>query len=350
MSDAPTRSRILYIDDDPVLARLIQKALARVGIEVVHAPDATEADRLLLGEKFSAVVLDHYLPSGTGIDILARMRAAGSKVPAIYVTGSSEATVAVAALKAGADDYVIKSATEEFLPLLERSIRQAIVKLELEEARDRADAETHAARARAEMLLSEVHHRVANSLAMVQSLLRLQAQASASEEVRTALAEAQGRIGAVAAVHRSLYLGNEGRQVELGTYLRTMLSDFTATLPSEVRLEVATVPVHIGADRAVCLGVVVSELVTNAAKYAWPGGTGGRLSVTLAEGRDGKGRLVVADDGIGSSPLSESRGTGLGRRLMRAMVDQLGGTVEQPDTARGTTVVIEFETECETVG
>ncbi|AXQ93426.1 response regulator [Cereibacter azotoformans] len=348
MNDAPERPRILYIDDDPVLARLIQKALARAGMEVIHAPDADEANRLLAAEPFHAVVLDHYLPSGTGLEILGRMRAGGSRVPAIYVTGSSEATIAVAALKAGADDYVIKSATDEFLPLLQRSIRQAIAKVELEQAKARADAETRAARARAEMLLSEVHHRVANSLAMVQSLLRLQAQASGSDEVKTALAEAQGRIGAVAAVHRSLYLGNEGRQVELGTYLRTMLDDFTATLPPGVQLDVSTETVHVGADRAVCLGVVVSELVTNAAKYAWPSGNGGQLSVRLAVSEPGRGRLEVCDDGIGSSPLTESRGTGLGRRLMRAMVDQLGGTVEQPATAAGTCVVIDFEAESET--
>ncbi|RHZ95272.1 response regulator [Cereibacter sphaeroides] len=349
MKDAPKRPRILYVDDDPVLARLIQKALTRVDMEVIHAPDATEAYRLLAAEEFQAVVLDHYLPSGTGLEILGRMRAEGSKIAAIYVTGSSDATIAVAALKAGADDYVIKSATEDFLPLLQRSIRQSIAKLELEEAKARADAETRAARARAEMLLSEVHHRVANSLAMVQSLLRLQAQASGSEEVKTALAEAQGRIGAVAAVHRSLYLGNEGRQVELGTYLRTMLADFTATLPPGVKLDVSTEPVQVSADRAVCLGVVVSELVTNAAKYAWPCGSGGSLTVSLTEPEPGRGRLSVSDDGIGSTPLAETRGTGLGRRLMRAMVDQLGGTVEQPVSAQGTTVVIDFEAECEAV-
>lgn len=146
MKDAPKRPRILYVDDDPVLARLIQKALSRVDMEVIHAPDATEAYRLLAAEEFQAVVLDHYLPSGTGLEILGRMRAEGSKIAAIYVTGSSDATIAVAALKAGADDYVIKSATEDFLPLLQRSIRQSIAKLELEEAKARADAETRAAR------------------------------------------------------------------------------------------------------------------------------------------------------------------------------------------------------------
>ncbi len=347
MMTGPACRRVLYVDDDPVLARLIQKTLARSGMQLVHAVDGARAETLLREETFCAVVLDHYLAVGTGLEILQHIRAEGLRLPVIYVTGSSEATIAIAALKAGADDYVLKTASEDFLPLLMCAIDHSIAKLELQDAKERADAEVRAARERAEMLLAEVHHRIANSLAMVKSLLRLQASASASDEVRTALGEAQIRIAAVAGVHRSLYLGDDMRVVELEPYLTTMLSDFAAAAPSSVKLEMALSPVSISADRAVCLGVMVSELVTNAVKYAWPSGDGGTLRVSLEEAAPGQARLKVSDDGVGIDPTLVAQGTGLGQQLLRAMGDQLGGTVEQVPVERGTCIVLQFPTDAD---
>jgi len=334
--------RVLYVDDDPILARLVEKALGRAGIEMCHAEDAASAEALIAAQRFDALVLDHYLPTGTGLDILRRMRAGGGRTPTIYVTGSSEATVAIDALKAGADDYVIKSTGEDFTALLHRAIDQAIAKAELLAAKDRADAETRIARERAEMLLAEVHHRVANSLSMVTSLLRLQASAGASDEVRTALSEAQTRIAAISGVHRSLYLGDDVHTVVLDAYLQSMLQDFRKTIPDSIRLTIDACPLKISADRAVSLGIVVSELATNAAKYAWPEGGAGELRVELTEPEPGLARLVVADDGIGSDPEGMALGTGLGQKLIRAMAERLEGSVVQPAVPKGTTVVVSF--------
>ncbi|AMY68572.1 response regulator [Frigidibacter albus] len=332
---------VLYVDDDPVLARLVQKVLGRAGIEIAHAGDAASAEALIAGQRFDALVLDHYLPGGTGLDILRRLRADGGRTPTIYVTGSSEATVAIDALKAGADDYVIKSTGEDFTALLRRAIDQAIAKAELLAAKERADAETRAARERAEMLLAEVHHRVANSLSMVTSLLRLQASA-ASEEVRSALAEAQTRIAAISGVHRSLYLGDDVHTVVLDAYLHAMLQDFRKTIPESIRLTIEACPLKISADRAVSLGIVVSELATNAAKYAWPAGGEGELRVELTEPEPGLARLVVSDDGIGSDPAGTAIGTGLGQKLIRAMAERLEGSVAQLAVPKGTTVEVSF--------
>jgi hypothetical protein len=334
--------RILYVDDDPGLVRLAQRALGREGHEVLHAGDAEAAHAHLGQGGFGAVVLDHYLPQGTGLDILRALRERGDGTPAIYVTGSSEATVAVEALKAGADDYVIKTADGDFLGLLGRAVGGAIARAEFKAAKARADAETRAARERAETLLAEVHHRVANSLAMVTSLLRIQAQASESHEVRQALAEAQGRIGAVAGVHRSLYLGDDVRTVALDAYLEGVLRDFAATLPPQVQLSVEAEPLTMSADRAVSLGIIVTELATNAVKYAWPGGHPGRLVVRLEAEGHGRACLVVEDDGEGMDRGGTARGTGLGRRLVRAMTDTLGGTVETVPRQAGTCVAVRF--------
>ncbi|MEI4488505.1 histidine kinase dimerization/phosphoacceptor domain -containing protein [Frigidibacter sp. MR17.14] len=334
-------ARVLYVDDDPILARLVEKRLSREGFELYHVSDAEAAEAALATGGVGVVVLDHYLVRGTGLDILRRLREAGSEIPAIYVTGSSEATVAIDALKAGADDYVIKSAADDFVALLQRAITLAIEKAELREARARADAETRAARERAEMLLAEVHHRVANSLSMVTSLLRLQASASGSDEVRTALAEAQTRIAAVAGVHRGLYLGEDVQTILLDAYLDSLLRDFARTLPGNVRMRIEAEPVRISADRAVNLGILVSELATNAAKYAWPDGREGQLTIGIRECAAGEALLSVSDDGVGSKP-GEVQGTGLGRKLVVAMAERLEGKVEISSDGKGTSVALRF--------
>ena len=106
--------KILYIDDDYALFRLAQKSLGRLGYETEHAQDAVQGlERLAQGE-FHAIVLDHYLQGSTGLDFMRRLDEQGVVLPVVYVTGSSEATIAVDALKAGAADYVIKTVGDDF--------------------------------------------------------------------------------------------------------------------------------------------------------------------------------------------------------------------------------------------
>ena len=99
-----TKTRILYVDDDEGLARLAGKALSRVGLEVIHAPDHESGLTKLAEGGIAVIILDHYLKGTTGLAFLEALHQRGIEIPVIYVTGSSEATVAVEALKAGAED------------------------------------------------------------------------------------------------------------------------------------------------------------------------------------------------------------------------------------------------------
>ena len=119
------RARVLYIDDDPGLARLVQKTLESRGFEVsLEASGAAGLQRLLL-DRFDIVALDHHMPGQTGLDTLPQIRALPEAPPVIYVTGSEDSRVAVAALKAGAVDYVWKDVQGHFRDLLaEADIRR----------------------------------------------------------------------------------------------------------------------------------------------------------------------------------------------------------------------------------
>ena len=338
--------RILYIDDEPGLCRLVQRDLARHGYAVVTAGDGAAGVRLAAAGEFAAICVDHYMPGQDGLDTLAQLRALPMPAPVIYVTGSEEGRIAVAALRAGAADYVIKESGGEFLTLLRAAIDGAIERESLKRAQEAAELAVRGARDRAEelaqsraLLLREMNHRVANSLQLIASLTRLQEGAVADPAAREALAAMRGRVAAVAQVHQRLYTSEDVRIVALGDYLAGLLQEIGRALGGGT-IELQAAPLSVPPDRAVSLGVIVTELVTNALKYAYPGGTGGPIRVRLeAEGT--AGLLLVQDDWVGSNPGGPS-GTGLGRRIVEALAAGLGGAVEHRTGPTGTTVLVRF--------
>ncbi|GGC50015.1 two-component system sensor histidine kinase/response regulator [Siccirubricoccus deserti] len=341
-----TARRILYIDDEPGLCRLVQRDLERHGYVVETAPDGTTGLAMAAAGGFAAICLDHYMPGQDGLETLAGLRALPCPPPVIYVTGSDEGRIAVAALRAGAADYVIKEVGEEFLLLLRSAIEVAIERAALVEARSQAEAAVRDARDRAEelasqraVLLREVNHRVANSLQLIGSLARLQEGAVSDPAARNALAAMRNRIAAVAQVHRRLYTSDDVHSVALHEYLAGLLDEIGRSVGGRT-IALDAEPLEVPTDRAVSLGVIVSELVTNALKYAYPDATEGPIRVRL-RAEAGGGVLAVQDEGIGSA-AGEPGGTGLGRRIVEALSASVGGEVEHQAGPGGTSVSIRF--------
>ncbi|WP_417309408.1 sensor histidine kinase [Devosia sp.] len=337
---------ILYVDDDPALQRLVERTLKRRGHTVVLASDAEQGLAALKAGGIDVVALDHNLPTGTGIDLMAELPRLNLTPTVVYVTASAEMATAVAALKGGASDFVLKTVGEDFLLLLTSAIEGALEKTRLRAARDAAEREMRVARERAELLLGEVNHRVANSLAMVSSLVGLQANAVSDQVAKDALAETKARIFAIASVHQRLYSSGEVGVVELREYLEALLNQLDTTMRGEgavASIVKAMDPVNVATEQAISLGIIVTELVTNAFKYAYPDGHKGEIRVRMeVDGNDDRSvRLSVADDGPGWDGEGPARGTGLGSKIIAAMAQQLGGTVSYFADG-GTTVVVAF--------
>ncbi|MEO3998922.1 histidine kinase dimerization/phosphoacceptor domain -containing protein [Mesorhizobium sp. CAU 1732] len=342
----PNRTyRVLHIDDDPALARLVERALTRRGYAYEHAGDAQSGmDRIAMGG-VDVVVLDHFLDAGTGIGVLAELQAAPSPPPVVYVTGSQEPTVAVEALKAGAADYVLKTVGEDFIVLLTSAIEQSIEKARLERQKELAEQEVRAARDRAEILLTEVNHRVANSLALVAALVRMQASAVTDPKAKDALNETQARISAIAGLHRRLYTSDDVRSVSLDSYLSTLVEELDTAMKaaghqSRVRLDLA--PLTIPTDRAISIGMIVTELLTNAYKYAYPDNAAGEVRIVIRKASENRATLLVEDDGVGWDGTGKAKGTGLGTRIVSAMASQLGTTISYGDGRGGTRMSLEL--------
>ncbi len=198
-------------------------------------------------------------------------------------------------------------------------------------------------RDRAEVLLSEVNHRVANSLALLSSLVNLQSRALHDPASKEALAETQDRIFAISLVHKKLYTSNNARSVVLGDYLNGLLDHLRTSMRSQgggVTLKCDIEPVELETDASINLGVVVTELVTNAYKYAYPEEFG-EIRVRLQTLPDKQVELVVEDDGVGRSG-GPPQGTGVGTKIVNAMSMSLGAKLDYRDLAPGTAAHLVF--------
>ncbi len=214
---------------------------------------------------------------------------------------------------------------------------------ELEERVKMRTQDLGQARDRAEVLLSEVNHRVANSLAMVSSLVTIQAKAVSDQVAKDALAETQDRIFAISLVHKRLYSSSDVRVVELKEYLSSLLDHLGISLRSEghgVTLTTDIEPMELPTDLSVNLGVIVTELVTNAFKYAYPLGFG-EVRVHLRK-LDQTIELSVEDDGAGRAEGAPVKGTGVGTRIVNAMCVSLGSEVEYRALNPGTAARLVF--------
>ena len=186
------------------------------------------------------------------------------------------------------------------------------------------------ARDKAEVLLAEVNHRVANSLAMVSSLVRLQSRTMTDKVAQDALKETQARIDAIASVHKSLYSSGDARFVDFDEYLSSLLGNIETAMRDEghgATLRCDLEALKLRPDMSVNLGVIATELVTNAFKYAYPNRSG-EVRVRLTRISGDQAELIVEDDGVGRGAGAAPKGTGLGTRIVNAMARTIGADVE----------------------
>ena len=213
----------------------------------------------------------------------------------------------------------------------------AIANSTLEARVEQRTADLVSARDRAEVLLAEVNHRVANSLSFVGALVNLQRQSISDPAARAALSETRGRIQAVADMHKHLYTTGDVTTVQLDGYLGDMLERLAeamgsdgAKAPIAIDLEPVRVPTAVGVN----LGIVVTEWVTNAFKYAYGGALG---EVRVSARVQGEAlHVVVQDDGVGLRTDGKAQGTGMGSKIVATVARSLKAEVvyvaRQPGT------------------
>jgi two-component sensor histidine kinase len=197
-----------------------------------------------------------------------------------------------------------------------------------------------------EILLHEMQHRVANSLQIIASILLLKVRTARSEETRKHLRDAHQRVVSVAAVQQQLLALSHGDPVYIGPYLTRLSQALAASMSDDSRpisLEIKAEGGTASSADAVSIGLIVAELVANAFKHAFVGDAAAGLVVVAYEAAETSWRLVVSDNGVGTSEGqldSDKPRPGLGTIIVAALAKQLDARVEVMRSQRGTTVSI----------
>ncbi|MDI1286593.1 MAG: histidine kinase dimerization/phosphoacceptor domain -containing protein, partial [Reyranella sp.] len=195
--------------------------------------------------------------------------------------------------------------------------------------RERHERSLKAALDRHQVLLKEMSHRVKNSLMIVSSMLKLQASDIDDPALTPHLEEASYRIAAVAKAHDRLFGGPDIERMDLGEYIKSLCRDLDASVAHCVIHTEAQSGLEMSTDRAISAALIVNELITNAAKYAYKGKTGGIIRVTVAGGGKETLTISVRDEGVGlPAGFDLAKPKGLGMRIVTAFAHQLGGTLE----------------------
>jgi two-component sensor histidine kinase len=207
--------------------------------------------------------------------------------------------------------------------------------------RQRRELALKAALEHQKVLVKEINHRVKNSLQLVASMLNL--QAGDDPEVGQRLQAAASRIMAIGRAHDRLYRSPQVEKIELSGYLSDICRDLNDVTPNCDVSFAASDPLFLNTDRAISLALVVTELVANAAKHAYPNGTPGAIWVRLVRADGEVVRVSVRDEGVGlPADVEIDKRVSLGMRLIRVLAKQALAQVRIERPARGTEFVLEI--------
>ena len=190
------------------------------------------------------------------------------------------------------------------------------------------NAQQHKLLAEKEWLMKEVHHRVKNNLQIIISLLNAQAESLENPFALNAIIESRERMQAMALIHQRLYLSNENTLINMRCYIREMVDylDSGFSDAGNISFQVAVEDVGLDITQVVPLGLMINEAITNAVKYAFPGGRAGVINIILLHTTPDTMLMSISDNGVGfpdDSAIGE--GNSFGIQLMRLFAEQLEG-------------------------
>jgi two-component sensor histidine kinase len=329
---SPEPLHILLVEDNPGDVRLLREMFSTErpeSYEITQLPRLGLALNHLAKGGVDIVLLDLGLPDGDGLDTVRRVRKLAPQVPLIVLTGRDDDAAVAEAMLEGAQDYLVKGQIET--RALPRALRHAIERFRLLAKAALNNIELERRVQEKDLLLSEIHHRVKNSLQVVSSLLRLEAARIHDPAIGEMLQTTQNRIRSMALIHQTLYQSKDFAHVDFHAFLESFVPTLVQSYsirPEDISLFIHVAEVRLPIDAAVPCGLIVNELISNALKHAFPEGRKGTIRIEFAQQGEGNAVLSVTDDGIGlpeSFNLEDSETLGI--QLVYMLAGQLGGTV-----------------------
>ncbi len=351
--------RVLQVEDSESDAALVVRILQKAGHEVrrERVEDAAQMRAALNRQEWDVIIADYRLPNFDATAALVILHQSGLDIPFIVVSGTIGEELAVALMKAGAHDYLMKDSLNRLPPAVQREIGEARTRQERKEAeaalhhteeelrtqQDELDQRTRALEEK-EALLREIHHRVKNNLQVVSSLLGLQSRAASNPETVKTLQESQDRIHSMALLHETLYQSDNLAAVDFPEYIRQLAEHLFRSYGrrDNIRLLTELDHVRLSLDSAVPCGLIVNEVISNSLKHAFPDGRQGEVRIAMREEPRGTALLTLTDDGVGfREGLDWTTARSLGLRLVRTLAQQLHASLEV-ESRCGTEVRLRF--------
>ncbi len=356
--------RVLHVEDSFSDAAFNERFLTKAGYavfseRVVNAPEMKAA---LSKQPWDLIIADYRLPEFDAPSALSLLQKSGFDIPFIVVSGAIGEELAVAIMRAGAQDYLLKDDLARLAPAVEREIRDVRTRREraqaeraLNESEERLTAQRATLERQAEILrqretmLREIHHRVKNNMQVMSSLLSLQSRAASNSETRRMLEENQNRIHSMALLHEILYQSEDFATVDFSKYLLRMIDHLFRSYGvnnRQIRLHTELDPIGLELDDALPSGLLISEVISNALKHGFPDGREGEVRILLRRQSAGAVALVLSDTGVGfPAGLDWTTSRSLGLRLVRALAQQLRASLDIR-SHRGTEVRLVFTAKC----
>jgi len=177
-------------------------------------------------------------------------------------------------------------------------------------------------------IIKEIHHRVKNNMAVVNSLLRRQSKDIKDPMVIDILKEAQGRVVSMAILHEKMYKADNLESVDIKEHIEDLVADLIKAyvVHTDIKLELNIQSVQFNMDKLVPIGLIINELVTNSLKYAFKDRSSGVIYLELQKKLNNSIELIIGDDGIGIKENKES--DHMGTALINSFVKQLKGSIE----------------------
>jgi two-component sensor histidine kinase len=338
---------VLQVEDSPSDAALIERTLRKAGYTVYseRVTNAPEMKSALASRLWDVIIADYRLPEFDAPSALSLLRESGRDIPFIVVSGALGEDLAVAMMKAGAQDYLLKDNLSRLAPAVEREIgdvRARLGRQRAEQALDESeqrftaqgatlDRQTEQLQQR-EIMLREIHHRVKNNMQVMSSLLSLQARTASNPETARMLEENQHRIQSMALLHEILYQSEDLASLDFSKYLLRMVDHLFRSYGvsnRQVRLHTELDPIRLELDDALPAGLLISEVVSNSLKHAFPDGREGEVHILLHCQCSTSVSLILSDNGVGlPADLDWNTSRSLGLRLVRALAQQLRASLE----------------------
>ncbi|WP_286244218.1 histidine kinase N-terminal 7TM domain-containing protein [Methanobacterium ferruginis] len=204
-----------------------------------------------------------------------------------------------------------------------------------------------------DLMMKEIHHRVKNNLMVIQSLLNLQSRYIKDTDARDIFKDSQNRAKAMAMIHESLYKSSDLKRIEFSEYINTLANNLFysyAADPKQLKMDINVEEIMLDINTAIPLGLILTELLSNCLKYAFPDDKNGEIKVdfySYTENSENKLKLTVSDNGVGlPEGFDPKKSDSLGLTLVYSLAGQINATVTL-DTTTGTTFEITFEEKME---